>query len=190
MIGIPVFAPGNAATAGAWDLHFVLPWRGNDYLPWDASNGGYVVGFIIAAALVGYLAERRWDRGPWVQVAMLAGNLAVYSTGLLWLGYLIATDWVAPGGTKPISELIAGSGTLDKTLKGGLYPFIVGDLMKLLLAAMVLPGAWAIVTRCAVPLPSRRGDSQRVRSYQTWPGLETKLRGFSPQYPQFIRANL
>jgi biotin transport system substrate-specific component len=76
---------------------------------------------------------------------MLAGNLAVYSMGLLWLGYLIATDWVAPGGTKPLSELIAGSGTVDKTLKGGLYPFIVGDLMKLLLAAMVLPGAWTVV---------------------------------------------
>jgi biotin transport system substrate-specific component len=147
MIGAPVFAPGGATTTGAWDLHFILPWRGNEYLLWAASNGGYVVGFILAAALVGYMAERRWDRGPWVHVAMLAGNLALYVPGLLWLGYLIATDWVAPGGSKPLSELIAGNGTLDKTLKGGLYPFIVGDLMKLLLAAMVLPGTWALVDR-------------------------------------------
>jgi biotin transport system substrate-specific component len=78
---------------------------------------------------------------------MLLGNLALYLPGLLWLGYLIATDWVPPGGQKAISELIAGSDTLDKTLKGGLYPFIVGDLMKLLLAATVLPGAWAIVNK-------------------------------------------
>jgi biotin transport system substrate-specific component len=147
MIGLPVFAPGSATTAGTWDLHFILPWSGNDYLLWHASSGGYVLGFILAAALAGYLAQRRWDRGPWVHVAMLAGNLALYVPGLLWLGYLIATDWVAPGGSKPLSELIAGNGTLDKTLKGGLYPFIVGDLMKLLLAAMVLPGAWALVGR-------------------------------------------
>lgn len=147
MIGVPVFAAGNNATAGTWDLHFILPWKGNEYLLWDASNGGYVVGFILAAALVGFLAERRWDRGPWVHAAMLVGNAALYLPGLLWLGYLIATDWVAPGGSKPLSQLIAGSGTLDKTLRGGLYPFIVGDLMKLLLAAMVLPGAWALVGR-------------------------------------------
>jgi biotin transport system substrate-specific component len=147
MAGVPVFAPGNSATTGAWDLHFVLPWSGNDFLLWHASSGGYVVGFILAAALVGYLAERRWDRGPWVHVAMLAGNLALYVPGLLWLAYLISTDWVAPGGSKPLSDLVAGSDTLDKTLKGGLYPFIVGDLMKLLLAAMVLPGAWALVGR-------------------------------------------
>ena len=67
--------------------------------------------------------------------------------GLLWLNHLIVTDWVAPGGTKPVSELIAGSSDFNKTLVGGLYPFIVGDLMKLLAAAMLLPGAWAIVEK-------------------------------------------
>ena len=51
--------------------------------------------------------------------------------------------------TNPIDALVPKTGTLlqGKTLKGGLYPFIVGDLMKLLLAAMVLPGAWAVVDR-------------------------------------------
>lgn len=145
MIGVPVFAPGSGATSGTWDGHFILPWRGNEGYVWDISSGGYIVGFILAAALVGFLAERRWDRGPWVHAGMLLGNVVLYVPGLLWLGFLIGTDWVPPGAAKPISELIAGSDTLDKTLKGGLYPFIVGDLMKLLLAAIVLPSAWLLV---------------------------------------------
>jgi biotin transport system substrate-specific component len=146
-LGAPVFAAGNNTTAGSWDVHFILPWRGNDYLLWDAANGGYILGFIIAAAVAGYLAERRWDRGPWVQAGMLMASAALYVPGLVWLGYLIATDWTAPGGSRPLAELIAGSGTLDKTLKGGLYPFIAGDLMKLLLASMTLPAAWLLTGR-------------------------------------------
>jgi biotin transport system substrate-specific component len=145
MLLLPVFTPNSNATAGNWDLHFILPWQGTEALIWNISSGGFVVGFILAAAVVGLLAERRWDRGPWVHAAMLLGNVLLYVPGLLWLAYLIATDWTAPGGSRPISEVIAGSGTLDKTLTGGLYPFIVGDLMKLLAAAMVLPAAWAIV---------------------------------------------
>lgn len=147
MLLLPVFTPNSNVTAGSWDLHFILPWQGTEALIWNVSSGGFIVGFVLAAALVGLLAERRWDRGPWVHAAMLLGNLLIYVPGLLWLAYLIATDWTAPGGSRPISELIAGSGTLDKTLSGGLYPFIVGDLMKLLAAAMVLPAAWAIVDR-------------------------------------------
>jgi biotin transporter BioY len=147
MLLLPVFTPNSNVTAGSWDLHFILPWQGNEALIWNISSGGFIVGFILAAAVVGLLAERRWDRGPWVHAAMLLGNVLLYVPGLLWLAYLIATDWTAPGGSRPISELIAGSGTLDKTLTGGLYPFIVGDLMKLLAAAMVLPAAWMIVDR-------------------------------------------
>jgi biotin transport system substrate-specific component len=147
MFLLPVFTPANSATSGAWDLHFILPWQGNEAYLWDITSGGYILGFILAAGLVGFLAERGIDRGPWVQFGMLAGSALVYLPGLLWLGYLIGTDWIAPGGSTPLSALIAGSSTLDKTLRGGLYPFIVGDLMKLLAAAMVLPAAWALVDR-------------------------------------------
>jgi biotin transport system substrate-specific component len=147
MFLLPVFTPAIAPTSGSWDLHLILPWKGNERVLWELSSGGYVVGFVLAAALAGYLSERGWDRKQWVQAGMLASNALIYVPGLLWLGYLIGTDWVAPGGSKPISELISGSGTLDKTLKGGLYPFIVGDLMKLVAAAMVLPGAWLVVEK-------------------------------------------
>ena len=147
MIGLPVFTPALPTTTGIWDLHFVLPWRGNADLLWNLSSGGFIVGFILAAWLVGFFAERRWDRGAGVQLAMLLGDAIVYVPGLLWLGHLIAIDWLPPGSPKPISQLIAGSGVLDKTLKGGLYPFIVGDLMKLMLAALVLPGAWLVVEK-------------------------------------------
>jgi biotin transporter BioY len=147
MFLFPVFTPASNTTAGAWDLHFILPWKGTEALIWNVTTGGFLFGFILAAALVGFLAERRWDRKQWVHIAMLMGNVLIYLPGLLWLGYLIGTDWTAPGGSRPISELIAGSDTLDKTLKGGLYPFIVGDLMKLLAAAIVLPSAWLLVEK-------------------------------------------
>jgi biotin transport system substrate-specific component len=147
MAGLAVFAPGSSATAGIWDVHFIFPWSGNDGLPWDISSGGYIVGFILAAVLVGYLAERQWDRKPWVHLGLFLGNVVLYIPGLLWLAYLIATDWIHPVG-EPLGELIAGSGTWDKALKGGLYPFIVGDMMKLLLASAVLPSAWAILNLC------------------------------------------
>jgi biotin transporter BioY len=147
MFLLPVFTPGSATTSGTWDLHFILPWAGTEALLWNISSGGYIVGFVLAAGVVGYLCERGWDRSSWVQLAMLAGTVLVYLPGLVWLGYLIGTGWTPPGGDTPLSELISGSSTLDKTLKGGLYPFIVGDLMKLMVAAIVLPGAWLLVER-------------------------------------------
>ena len=147
MVGVPVFAPGSGVTTGSWDVHFIGPWEGSAELPWDISGGGYIVGFILAAVLVGYLAERQWDRKPWVHLGLFLGNVVLYIPGLLWLAYLIATDWVHPLAGKPLGELIPGSGTWAKTLNGGLYPFIVGDMMKLLLASLTLPSAWAIVNR-------------------------------------------
>jgi biotin transport system substrate-specific component len=147
MFLLPVFTPAVSPTSGTWDLHLILPWKGTERALWELSSGGYVVGFILAAALSGFLSERGWDRKQWVHFGMLAANVLIYVPGLLWLGYLIGTDWIPPGGSKAISELISGSSTLDKTLKGGLYPFIVGDLMKLMVASMVLPSAWLLVDK-------------------------------------------
>jgi len=147
MIGMPVFAPGFTGVTGTWDVHFILPWDGSHALVWDISSGGYIVGFILAAGLVGYLAERQWDRKPWVHMGMFLGNAALYIPGILWLAYLIGSGWEHPVAHEPLADLMAGSGTWDKALKGGLYPFIVGDLMKLSLASITLPAAWSLVAR-------------------------------------------
>ena len=92
-------------------------------------TGGYIVGFVLAALLTGALAEQRWDRRFSSAVAaMLSGNVLVYAVGLPWL----AVD--------------QGLGFED-TLEAGLYPFVVGDLLKLYLAGALLPGAWRAVER-------------------------------------------
>ena len=149
MIAIPVFAPSNSALAmdGTWGVHVLIPWLGSAAFPWAISSGGYIVGFILAAWVVGRFAEKSWDRKTLGLLAMLAANAVLYVPGLLWLAYLIATEWIVPGTTTPLGEFIAGDGTLNKTLQGGLYPFIVGDLMKLYAATLTLPAAWVLVRK-------------------------------------------
>ncbi len=143
---LPVFAPSTGLLSKE-TVHFVLPWAGTQRTLWDLSSGGYIVGFVLAAYLVGKLAEKGWDRRSRVSLAMVLGNATVYLVGLPWLAFFIASDITIPGLDKTYYEFIAGSNVLDKTLRGGLYPFIAGDALKLLLAAMVLPGAWALVGR-------------------------------------------
>ena len=149
MLAVPVFAPSTSSLglSGEWAVHFILPWQGSASLPWDISSGGYIVGFILAAYVVGHLAEKGWDRKPWGSFGMLLGSALLYVPGLLWLFYLISSEWVPAGAPQAIGEYIVGDGALDKTLKGGLYPFIVGDIMKLYLAALALPSAWALVNK-------------------------------------------
>jgi biotin transport system substrate-specific component len=90
-------------------------------------TGGYLVGFVAAAYLVGALSERGWDRRVWTAgLAMLAGEVVVYVFGLAWL-----------------SRFPLPVGLLD----AGLVPFIAGDLYKLALAALALPVAWRVVGR-------------------------------------------
>ena len=148
-LGAHVFAPGGAALGleGDWAVHFVFPWSGTADYPWSLPSGGYIVGFILAAFVAGYFAERAWDRKPWGLVGMLLGAAVLYVPGLLWLYHLIASDWIPAGLTRPLGEFIAGDGAWDKTLIGGLYPFIVGDLTKVYLASLTLPFAWTLVDR-------------------------------------------
>lgn len=90
-------------------------------------TGGYLVGFVAVAFVVGFLAERGWGRHFWTAaLAMLAGEVVLYIPGLLWLAYFVPSN---------------------KALAAGLLPFIPGDLTKLLLAAAVLPSAWLLVRR-------------------------------------------
>ncbi|MBM3926416.1 MAG: biotin transporter BioY [SAR202 cluster bacterium] len=145
---LPVYAPSSpAGVVGESSVHFIFPWNGTSEFPWDLSSGGYILGFVLAAALAGFIAERGWDRKPWLIGGFLASNALIYVPGLLWLSYLISTEWIHPAAGRPLGELIAGSGTWEKTLVGGLYPFILGDLIKLYLATLTLPLAWKLVEK-------------------------------------------
>ena len=89
-------------------------------------TGGYLVGYVLATLTLGALAQRGWDRSVlWMALAMLIGNALIYVPGLLWLGELYGWD-------KPI-------------LEWGLTPFLIGDGLKLLLAAVILPLVWKLV---------------------------------------------
>lgn len=89
-------------------------------------TGGYLLGYLPAAALCGWLAERGWDRSVVLTaLAMLAGNIVIYLPGLLWLGSMVGWD-------KPV-------------LAWGMTPFLLGDLLKLGIAAAALPMLWQAV---------------------------------------------
>lgn len=91
-------------------------------------SGGYLWGFCIAAGGVGFLAERGWDRSiVSTFFAMIIGNILLFIPGLLQLGFVLGWD-------KPI-------------LKLGLYPFIIGCLIKTTGAAVLLPHVWKIITK-------------------------------------------
>jgi biotin transporter BioY len=90
-------------------------------------SGGYLLGFVAAAFIVGWLAERGWDRRVWTAIiAMLTGSIIIYIFGLSWLSCFV------PG---------------TSLLQTGLYPFIAGDLIKIVLAAIALPSGWLLIRR-------------------------------------------
>ena len=91
-------------------------------------SGGYLAGFVVAAYVVGLLAQRRWDRSvPTTIAAMFIGNAIIYVFGLLWLGTIIGWD-------KPVIAI-------------GMTPYLLGDLAKLLIATAVLPALWKLTRR-------------------------------------------
>lgn len=117
LLGAPVAAP----SAGGGHLSG-LAWLA-------APSFGYVVGMILAAALVGWLAQLTWDRRIWLAVvAFLAGEAVIYAIGLPWLAAVT-------------------HGTPEQVLAWGLTPFLVGDLVKALVAGALLPAAWWAVRR-------------------------------------------
>jgi biotin transport system substrate-specific component len=109
MAGLPVFASGAAGPA-----RLLGP------------TGGYLVGFVAAAYLVGLLAERGWDRRiSTTAAAMALGNLVIYAVGALWLAPFV--------------------GGIDQALALGVAPFIPGDLLKIGAAALLLPAGWKLL---------------------------------------------
>jgi biotin transport system substrate-specific component len=93
------------------------------------------------------LAERGWDRGWNAIVALLIGNALLYIPGILWLGFVISSGALDERLGFELAGVIPGSNWFDKALVGGFYPFVLGDLIKLYIAAVALPGAWALIGR-------------------------------------------
>ena len=89
-------------------------------------TGGYLVGYVLAVLALGYAARQGWDRSIGkMAFAMVLGNVLIYVPGLVWLAVLYGTD-------API-------------FTWGLTPFLLGDLVKLALAALLLPAVWGLV---------------------------------------------
>jgi biotin transporter BioY len=103
-VGLPVFAAAKGAT-----------------------TYGYLAGFVAAALIVGWFADLGWTKDlPRTIVAMIAGEIAIYFFGLLWLAHFVPPT---------------------KVLDFGLYPFLIGDAIKLAAAAVVLPAGWRLSRR-------------------------------------------
>ncbi|MER8395438.1 biotin transporter BioY [Mesorhizobium sp. M1340] len=91
------------------------------------STGGYLAGFVVMAAIVGWAADRGWDRHP-IKLfnAMLVAEIVMMAMGFAWLALLIGPE---------------------KSWQFGVVPFIVGDLIKVALAASLVPAVWSLLKR-------------------------------------------
>ena len=127
IIGLPVFAwdadlgvyrSGLATIIARPEGQWVL-----------GATGGYLIGFVVAAAVVGRLAELGWDRRFFgALAAMVVGEAIIFALGVSWLKVAIDV---------PVAT----------ALDYGLWPFLLGDALKIVLAAAVLPFGWWVVNR-------------------------------------------
>lgn len=116
LVGLPVFAHGKVGLAAL-----------------SSPTGGYIIGFVAAAYVVGLLAEHGWDRKITTTIfAMTLGNICIYAFGLGWLFILVS---------------LGKQTFIQSILAVGLYPFIFGDLIKIALAAALLPAGWKLLNK-------------------------------------------
>lgn len=123
--GLPVFAAGADGVHRAGLDTIVGLEAGRIVL---GATGGYLLGFLVASAVVGRLAERGWDRRPARSLAAMAiGAAVIYLSGVTWLA-------------------VAAGLSVPDALVFGLWPFLPGDLVKLAAAAVLLPLGWRAVS--------------------------------------------
>ncbi|MFT6534500.1 MAG: biotin transport system substrate-specific component [Alpinimonas sp.] len=116
-LGLPIFTEGSAG----WQVI-------------AGPTGGYLVGFVLAAVLTGWLAQRSWDRKiVGAGVAFLAGTVVIYAVGLPWLAVALGQ--------------LGYPNDLGATLQAGLLPFVPGDILKAIAAGVLLPVTWKLVSR-------------------------------------------
>jgi biotin transport system substrate-specific component len=120
LLGLPVFT--NTPPAAAGPLYFLGP------------TGGFLLGFVVLAMVVGYLADRGWDRSVVrLFIAIFAGQVVLFALGFTWLA------WFAQ-----LSSGAMGLG-VEKALVAGVTPFIWAGLLKGALAAFLVPAAWSLL---------------------------------------------
>ena len=113
--GLPVFALGRGGIAILF-----------------SPTGGYLIGFIAAAYVTGLLAERGWGRKvETTALVMVLGNIVIYAFGVVWLACL-----------KFIFRVPIGNGGLFII---GVYPFVIGDVLKIIIASILLPSGWRLL---------------------------------------------
>ncbi|MFN8015509.1 MAG: biotin transporter BioY [Acidimicrobiia bacterium] len=117
-IGLPFYAEGTSG----WSVL-------------KAPSGGYLIGFIFASALVGYLSNKKNDRNVLSAIAaFVAGSIVIYTFGLIWLAHVLKIPMTAAVG-KP------------SAIAYGLAPFVIGDVIKATMAGVLLPTSWKIVQK-------------------------------------------
>ncbi|QKJ19584.1 biotin transporter BioY [Microbacterium hominis] len=118
LAGLPVFAEFTGSVAAVAKPSF-----------------GFILGFIPAAFLAGWFAERAWDRKPWLAfLGFVAASAVPFLFGIPYMALIL-------------NVITGGTFTLWQLLEFGLFPFIVGGLIKAAMAAVLIPGAWALVRR-------------------------------------------
>jgi biotin transport system substrate-specific component len=106
-----------------------VPWFASQGHGWYVTSFGYVIGFVVAAGIVGELARRGNDRSVLSAIGVMAvGEAVLLTIGTIWLAY----------------DLHVSAG---KAISYGVTPFLVGDAIKLGLAAIIFPAAWKLVRR-------------------------------------------
>lgn len=104
-----------------------MPWLAEQSSGWNLPSFGYIVGYVLAAVLVGMFARRGADRTVISTAGIIVlGNLMIYAVGVPWLMLSIGVD-------------------LGRALVLGVLPFLLGDAIKLALAAGLLPATWKLV---------------------------------------------
>lgn len=112
LVGVPVFSEGDSGTATLFGV-----------------TGGYLLGFVAAAAVVGRMAELGWDRRiGGAMAAMLLGTAIIYAIGVPWLKAVTGMSWA-------------------DSVANGLTPFLIWDTAKLAIAAALFPLAWWMIGR-------------------------------------------
>lgn len=119
-----------------------LPWFAEGSSGFAMPSFGYIIGFIAGAGVVGWLAERGWTRTVVdTALAMVLGNVVIYGIGVTWLKFSLGTTW-------------------PSAIEMGMTPFLIGDGIKILLAAGLFPLVWSrLVKRGLAP---RRGAEDSV----------------------------